>query len=281
MAATTSQRAAIFDYDPPVMQAAPFLGPDDPPAYSILNPQGRAPVLLVCDHASRALPRRYGDLGLDPAELYRHIAWDIGAADVTRRLCEMLDAPAVLSGFSRLLVDCNRKTDDPTFICQVSDGTVVPGNRGLAPDEIAGRIDAFHAPYHRAIERTLADMRARVAAPALFSIHSFTPVMRGFERPWHVGVLWNRDPRLAVPLMRILRDDPTLVVGDNEPYSGKTEVGYTMVRHGARAGLPHVLLEIRQDLIDTHHGADAWAMRIGRAIQRLMADAGPFAPEMH
>lgn len=252
------------------------LNSSDPPPFMILNPEGQSPVLLVCDHASRQLPAKYGTLGLDEAELWRHIAWDIGAADVTKRLCDILDARAVLSGFSRLLVDCNRRTDDPTFICQVSDGTVVPTNRNLAPQEIEQRIEAYHTPYHAAIGRTMASLRQHVSVPILVSVHSFTPVMRGFERPWHVGVLWNKDPRLAQPLMRFLAEDPSIVVGDNEPYSGRSSVGYSIVRHGAEAGLPHALLEIRQDLIDTHHGAEAWANRIGAALRRVLDEVGPF-----
>lgn len=255
--------------------------PDDPPPARVLNPDGKSPVFLVCDHASRVLPRAYGTLGLDEAELWRHIAWDIGAADVTGRLCKLLDARAVLSGYSRLLVDCNRRSDDPTFICQVSDGTVVPGNRDLPAAEVQARIARFHAPYHEAVEAELARLRALVPVPLFVSIHSFTPVMRGFERPWHVGILWNRDPRLPVPLMAALAEDPSIVVGDNEPYSGKSEVGYSMVRHAAAAGLPHVLIEIRQDLIDTHHGAETWANRLAAALRRVLAEHAPFAEQRY
>ncbi|HUN53231.1 MAG TPA: N-formylglutamate amidohydrolase [Candidatus Sulfotelmatobacter sp.] len=246
---------------------------------SLINADSTAPFLLVCDHASRALPARYGTLGLQESELWRHIAWDIGAADVTRRLAALLDAPAVLSGTSRLLVDCNRGTDDPTFICQVSDGTVVPGNRGLDAAEIRHRIDSYYEPYHRAIAAALERARRHGPAPALVSVHSFTPVMRGFQRPWHVGILWGKDPRLAEPLMRYLGDDPALVVGDNQPYSGRSNLGGTMQRHGAASGLPHVLIELRQDLIDTHHGAEAWASRLAAALRRLLAEHGPFLVE--
>ena len=251
---------------------------DLPPA-SVINADSASPFLLVCDHASRALPAAYGTLGLEESELWRHIAWDIGAADVTRRLAAALDAPAVLSGASRLLVDCNRATDDPTFICQVSDGTVVPGNRSLAPAEIQHRIRSYYEPYHQAIAGEVARLSRQVAAPALVSIHSFTPVMRGFQRPWHVGILWDKDPRLAVPLLHLLGADPGLVVGDNQPYSGRSTVGDTMQRHGARRGLPHVLIELRQDLVDTHHGAEAWAGRLAAALKRLLAEHGPFAVE--
>ena len=245
--------------------------------FEIANPDGRAPLLLVCDHASRALPPAYGTLGLDEAELWRHIAWDIGAADVTRRLAQLLDAPAVLSGYSRLLVDCNRAGDDPTLVCRVSDGTVVPGNRSFDAAELARRMALAHAPYHAAVEAAMARLRARAAAPALINIHSFTPVMKGVERPWHIGVLWDQDGRIAVPLMQVLREDTDLVVGDNEPYSGRSNVGYTCRRHAEAAGLPNVLIELRQDLIDTRHGAEAWAGRLAAALRRVLAEAAPFA----
>ncbi|HYM29729.1 MAG TPA: N-formylglutamate amidohydrolase [Candidatus Cybelea sp.] len=253
----------------------------DPSPVAIRNAEGKAPLVLVCDHASRALPAEYAGLGLDETELRRHIAWDIGAADVATRLSGLIDAPVVLSGASRLLVDCNRATDDPTFICQVSDGTVVPGNRGIDGTEVARRIARFHRPYHEAIAAVVGAKRAKVAAPALFSIHSFTPVMRSFERPWHVGILWDKDARLAKPLLAMLAEDPAITVGDNEPYSGRSHVGYTMMRHGAEAGLPHVLIELRQDLVDTHRGAELWAERLAGVITRILARFGPFQLERH
>ena len=249
------------------------------PPFETINAEGKAPLLLTCDHASRVLPHAYGSLGLDETEMRRHIAWDIGAADVTRRISALLDAPAVLSGYSRLLVDYNRAPDDPTLICEVSDGTVVPGNRGADAAEFARRIARYHRPYHDALAAAMASLRQRVPVPALVSIHSFTPVMKGFERPWHVGILWDRDPRLAEPLLQLLGADPAIVVGDNQPYSGRSHVGYTMMQHGARAGLPHVLIEIRQDLIDTHHGAAAWADRVAAVLGRILAEAGTFKLE--
>jgi predicted N-formylglutamate amidohydrolase len=249
------------------------------PPVELINADSISPFLLVCDHASRALPAAYGTLGLEESELWRHIAWDIGAADVTRRLATALAAPAILSGSSRLLVDCNRATDDPTFICQVSDGTVIPGNRNLAPEEIRHRIRSYYEPYHQTITAEVARLSGQVAAPALVSIHSFTPVMRGVQRPWHVGILWDQDPRLAEPLLRLLGEDAALVVGDNQPYTARSTVGDTMQRHGAATGLPQVLIELRQDLVDTHHGAEAWADRLATVLRRLLAEHGPFAVE--
>ncbi len=241
---------------------------------------GVSPFLLAADHAGNRLPRALGDLGISAADLARHIGWDIGAARVTARLAAQLGAPAVLSGYSRLLIDYNRTHDDPTLICQVSDGTVVPANRGVDAAERQKRIDVFHTPYHDAIAAEVARLSQHVAAPALISIHSFTPAMqRGPARPWHVGILWNRDPRIPVPLMRVLAEEPDIVVGDNEPYTGRDNVGYTMRRHAGAAGYPHVLIEVRQDLIGEEAGAIAWGDRLAGALRRILAEHGPFKPE--
>jgi predicted N-formylglutamate amidohydrolase len=252
------------------------LAADDPPPFEVVNAEGAAALLFTCDHASRALPSAYGGLGLDDTELRRHIAWDIGAADLARRLSARLDAPAVLAGYSRLFVDCNRALDDPTSIVKISDGAVVPGNRHVDAGEAARRADAVFRPYHDAIADVSARFAARGVVPALISVHSFSPVLGGIERPWHAGVLWDRDPRLAVPLLAALRADPALVVGDNEPYSGRLNYGYSIEAHGARPGLPQVLIEVRQDLVDTHHGAEAWCERLAVIFERLVADAGGF-----
>ena len=259
---------------------ARLLGPGDPPPVELLAPSGRAPVLLICDHASRAVPRRLGGLGVDDAALMRHIGWDIGAAEVTRQLVRRLDAPAVLSGYSRLVADCNRRLDDSTCMPEVSDGTEVPGNRDLSAGERAARADALYFPYHEAIERRLADFAARGVAPAIVSIHSFTPVMNGFVRPWHIGILWDKDPRIAVPLIENLRRRGDLVVGDNEPYSARQPAGYSLLRHAEPAGLPHALLEIRQDLIDTSEGADAWAEIIAEALEPILASPDLYRAEI-
>lgn len=244
-----------------------------------VNPAGKAPVVLVCDHAGLKLPEPYGTLGLHRTELARHIGWDIGAAAVTRRMAELLDAPAVLSLYSRLLVDCNRDIDDPTFICEVSDGTVVPSNRDLDAAERQRRIDAFFTPYHAAVAGALADAARRAPAPCLLSIHSFTPVMKGKARPWHAGILWDRDPRVAHPLIEILAEDGNLVIGDNEPYSGRDGAGYTMKHHAEAAGFPHALVELRQDLVADAEGIDTWARRLSGAMTRILADHGPFKIE--
>ena len=257
------------------VEARPLLGPDEPAPVEGFNPDGAAPLLLVCDHATRLLARRLGTLGLSEAELARHIAWDIGIAEVTRGLARRLDAPAVLSRFSRLVIDPNRALDDPTLIPQLSDGVVIPGNRDLSPGDIQARIESFHRPYHEAIERTLDALTARGPAPAVVSMHSFTPVIKGVERPWHLGILWDADPRLARPLMARLRA-LGVSVGDNQPYTARDGHGYTLFEHAAPRGLAHVLIEIRQDLIDTHHGAVAWTDRLADSLRVVLENAGVF-----
>lgn len=237
----------------------------------ILNAGGDPQVLLVCDHASNATPPEYGTLGLKETDFRRHIAYDIGAAEVTRHLSVRLNAPAVLANFSRLLIDPNRAPDDPTLVMKISDRILIPSNRHVDAEERERRLARFYRPYDRAIAARIAAARAQGVVPALIAIHSFTPIFKGIERPWHIGILWSRDPRLAVPLLANLSAMPDLVVGDNEPYSGELE-GDTMDRHGNRNGLPHVLIEIRQDLIDTAHGAAAWAERLGQVLAEVLAD---------
>lgn len=255
-----------------------LLAEDEPRPFELFNAAGRAPVLLLCDHATRFIPRALNSLGLDEACLIRHIAWDIGIAEVTRRLAERLDAPAMLSHFSRLIVDPNRRADNPTLIPEISDGVIVPGNRGLTPEQREARLETFFRPYHAAISDQLDAMLAAGTAPALISMHSFTPVMKGEERPWEIGILWNRDPRLPQPLMARLRAEG-LTVGDNLPYSGADEHGYTQHMHGDRRGLANVLIEVRQDLIDTHQGAADWADRLGTALAAVLGDPGLYKVE--
>ena len=261
------------------MSRSSLLGTGDPPPFELCNESGRAPCLLICDHASAAIPAALCDLGLDAGQRRRHIAWDIGAADVTRRLAQRLDAPAVLSGYSRLVIDCNRQLGDPTSIAQESDDVPVPGNRRLGAESRAQRAEACFWPYHRAITDCIRRRRIAGLRPSLVSVHSFTPVMRGFERPWHIGVLWSRDGRLAKPLLEALARDPAISVGDNEPYDGRGGRGYGMLVHGEQEGLPHVLLELRQDLIDTHHGAEAWANRLAPILGEILASADLEGPK--
>jgi predicted N-formylglutamate amidohydrolase len=245
-----------------------LLSPADPlPVEEIA---GRAPVLLVCDHASNLVPASLNGLGLPRARLEEHIGWDIGAAAVTRLLAPMLGAAALLAGHSRLVIDCNRALADPSSIPPVSDGIVIPGNVELSEAARAARQDAIFAPYHDAIESLLDMFRAGGDVPALISVHSFTPVMRGFARPWHVGILWDDDSRIAAPLLAALGEEAALVVGDNKPYSAREPVGYTVSHHAHGKGLPHVAIELRQDLIADDAGARQWAERLVRVLRPIL-----------
>ncbi len=240
-------------------------------AAEILNPGGQSDFILICDHASNAIPSELGTLGLSREQLQDHIAWDIGAAAVTRRVAERLDAPAVLSGFSRLVIDPNRMPDDPTLIVTVSDSIAVPGNMSLTPHEATWRKTTFYDAYQSAVGARI-DARQKLGRiPALVSIHSFTPVMDDFARPWQIGLLWDRDPRLKDLLYAELSRHSDLVIGDNEPYSGRGPAG-TMEYHGMRKGLPHVLIELRQNLIDHDDGVAQWSDIIAEALERVIAD---------
>lgn len=225
-------------------------------------------LLLLCDHASNALPPEYGDLGLPQEQFQRHIGYDIGVRALTHQLAERLNAPALMTTYSRLLIDPNRGEDDPTIVMRLSDGAVVPGNATVDREEINNRIERFHRPYHALIDATLDDMVTGDEAPVIISIHSYTPVWRGIPRPWHAAILWDSDPRAIRPFIDQLRADPHIVVGDNEPYDGALK-NDTMYRHGTKRGIAHALLEVRQDLIADQEGIDEWAGRLLPILENL------------
>jgi len=250
-----------------------LLGPDDPPPFSVHNEKGKAPLLLLCDHASKAIPKALGDLGISDAELSRHIGWDIGGLDSAIALAEALDAPLVASGYSRLVIDCNRWPGGEGSTPEISDGTPVPANHGLTKGQIDARAEACFWPYHREVARHLDRMTSNGRKVALLVMHSFTPEMAGFKRPWHVGVLWNDDPRLPEPLLAELRRDTSLVVGDNEPYSARDAYEYTLNAHPRPRKLPYCSLEVRQDLVATPEDARAWGRRLAPAIGAAVATA--------
>jgi predicted N-formylglutamate amidohydrolase len=228
-------------------------------------------LILFCDHASNALPAASGDLGLTRAQLERHIAYDIGAAEVTRRLAARLGAGAAMAGFSRLLIDPNRGEDDPTLVMRIADGAIVPGNARIGPEEIASRIDRYWRPYRRACVGLVEAVLASGRIPVLLGVHSFTPVFQGRARPWSCGVLWDRDDRLAAPLIEGLRGEG-LAVGDNEPYDGALKHD-SMYELSTARGLPGALIEIRQDLLATPEACEAWAERLARALPGALAGA--------
>ena len=236
----------------------------------VLPGRADAGLVLLCDHASNRLPPEYGSLGLAAAELERHIAYDIGAAAVTRRLSATLGVPAVLTRTSRLLIDVNRGEDDPTLIMRLSDGVIIPGNRHPDATERDRRIERWYRPYDRAITRVLDRCVAAGEPPAVLAIHSFTDVWKGAPRPWSASVLWQRDPRLALPLLAALRADGGLVIGENEPYPGEYE-GDTLWRHGLARGLACAIVEMRQDLIAGAAGQHAWGDRLALLLRGLLA----------
>jgi predicted N-formylglutamate amidohydrolase len=227
-------------------------------------------ILLVCDHADNAFPPGYDTLGLPPCQLERHIAYDPGAAGITRHMARLLGAPAILTRYSRLLIDPNRGEDDPTLIMRISDGAIVPGNAKLTRAEREKRIGQFYRPYHAAIDEVIDAMIHTGRPPVIFSIHSFTENWRGWMRPWHAGVLWDRDPRLPVTLIDALREDSELVVGDNEPYAGALR-GDCIYKHATMRGLANALIEVRQDLIRDEDGQRGWAERLGGILGGLLA----------
>ncbi len=230
-------------------------------------------VLILCDHASNAIPAEFGNLGLPEAELQRHIAHDIGAAEVARTLAQALGTPAILSRFSRLLIDPNRGRDDPTLVMRVADGAVVPGNAAMDDAGIEVRLERFYLPYDLAITAAIETSLAAGIVPAVISIHSFTPRMKGQARPWHCGLLWDSDERIAKPLLAALSAKGDLVVGANEPYDGALE-GDTLDRHAGSRGLANVLVEIRQDLIGADEKAKLWGERLAAALRPILSDPG-------
>lgn len=225
-------------------------------------------ILFLCDHASNAVPSAYGDLGLPAEQFQRHIGYDIGARPLTLALAERLNAPALMTTYSRLLIDPNRGEDDPTIVMRLSDGAVVPGNAGITTEERQRRIETYHRPYHRLISDTLDQMLELAPPPVIISMHSYTPVWRGVPRPWHAGILWDTDARAVHPVIDGLAEQEGIVVGDNEPYDGALK-NDTMYQHATCRGLAHALIEIRQDLIADEAGVAEWTGRLLPILTKL------------
>ena len=246
----------------------------DAAPFSVVNGDTQGSLLLVCEHASNAIPAGYDNLGLPPQALQRHIAYDIGAAAVACALARRFHCPAVMGGCSRLLIDLNRGLDDPTLVMKLSDGQVIPGNLRVDPyndkQEWQKRIDTWHIPYHDEVEARVRSLQGD--APALISIHSFTPIWKGVARDWDIGVLWGRDDRLAFPLISGLSNLEGVKVGRNEPYVGGLE-GESIQRHGQDNGILHACLEMRQDQIDSEEGRDLWVSRLQRVIPEALKQA--------
>ncbi len=243
----------------------PLLDEDEPSAVIVENEAGRSDFVIACDHAGNRIPRRLGMLGLAAPDLARHIAWDIGAGAVASRLAAMLDAVLIRQTYSRLVIDCNRAPDAPSSIVEVSEATPIPGNAGLSAATREARRREVFDPYHRRIARELDARQDAFRPTVLLALHSFTPVFHGVARPWQCGVLYNRDPRLARIVGDLLKERG-LAVGDNEPYAVSDETDYTIPVHGERRGLPHLELEIRQDLIAAADVQQEWAELLARLL---------------
>jgi predicted N-formylglutamate amidohydrolase len=248
-----------------------LLGTDEPPPFIELGRQGRSNFVIVVDHASRRIPRRLGDLGLPPAELQRHIAWDIGALAVARCMSVTLEAPLVAQNYSRLVIDCNRDPKVATSIPVVGESVKIPGNIGLSAEEVAARRVEIFDPYHDHVSALLDERQAAGRTTILVAQHSMTDIFKGVRREMHAAVLYNRDRRFAGLVLEALRREPGVVVGDNQPYFVSDETDYTIPRHGEGRGLPHVEIEIRQDLISEEAGQFAWGRRICRVLQAAEA----------
>jgi len=249
-----------------MLACMPILAADEPAAFTLERPQGRSEFLLVCDHASRVVPGSLRSLGLDDAQLASHIAWDIGAAGVANRLSTALDATLLLQGYSRLVIDCNRPPGSATSIPTRSEYVCIAANEGLTTADAAARAAEIFTPYHAAISAVLDQRRAAGTRTLLVCIHSFTPVYLGQARPWKIGLMYRKDVRLGRALLELLRQDDSLHAGENQPYAISDQTDYTIPVHGEVRGLPHVGIEIRQDLIADAQGQQEWATRLAHLL---------------
>lgn len=252
--------------------SAPLLGPADLPPFRHIDRRASSGCLVVADHAGAAVPTCLHGLGLEQAVFGRHIAVDIGSRAMAGLLAEALGASLILANYSRLVVDLNRHLDDPTAFIPASDGVVIPGNQNLDAAQKRRRADALYHPYHDAIDNLIDDFTARGCVPAIISMHSFTPALANQTRPWHIGVLWDKDPRIACPLLARLRQVPGLIVGDNEPYSGRHPADYTVDHHGEGRGVANVSLEVRQDLLENQAGVEHWTGLLAEALSDILGD---------
>jgi predicted N-formylglutamate amidohydrolase len=252
------------------MAQSKLLGALDPPVFRVERPQGASPFFLTCDHAGRAVPAALAELGVPASELERHIAWDIGIDAVGRKLAARLDAFQISQAYSRLVIDCNRQPDAATSIVTVSERTEIPGNVALTAEDRARRVAEIFEPYHARIRAEL-DARAHAGRQTTYvALHSFTPVFMEHARAMHAGVLYQRDARFAHVVLELLRAEPGLVVGDNQPYAVSDATDYGIVVYGEQRGLLHVELEIRQDLISQEPGQEEWAARLERVLRAAL-----------
>ena len=249
------------------------LAPDEPKPVRVENPQGRGLGLIICDHAGNRVPRALKDMGLEKATLKKHIAWDIGAEDISRHMSKALDMPAVLAVYSRLVADMNRAPDYHECMAEVSDRIKIPANAALSKEAKELRLKEVHRPYQNRIGKLVEGFVKKGRTPVLVAVHSFTPEMDGVRRPWHISILWNKEEKIAKQVVRALRrNHPDLLVGENEPYSLLDErfAGSTICRHAEERNLPYVFVEFRQDLVDTREKAVRWADIFLQALQPVL-----------
>lgn len=255
-----------------IQNSEPLLGPSDPPPFEFVDRRDMTGYLVVADHAGNAVPASLQGLGLAQGVFNEHIAVDIGSRATATLFAERLGASLVMGNYSRLVVDLNRDLDDPTAFIPESDGVVIPGNGNLGVDDKRQRVASIYRPYHDAIANLIDDFLERGTVPVMISMHSFTPVLENQRRPWHIGVLWDKDPRIALPLLEKLRQDRELVVGDNEPYSGHHHADYTVDNHAEGRGLANVSIEIRQDLLHDMAGVERWTAILADALSEILAE---------
>lgn len=243
-----------------------LLTPDEPDPVNVINPDGQSSIFLVCEHAGCRIPEKLGDMGLDEVDRQRHIAWDIGAEGLSRQLSSLLDAPLITQTYSRLVCDCNRSIEADSFIPTFSEATSIPGNTGLSTGDRQARIDEIYWPLHRRVEQEI-DRRLTAGKPVIFiSVHSFTPIFLGEERPMHVGLLYARDSRLASLVGSVLRASHGSKIVDNEPYALDYDRDFTVPNHGERRTIPSLEFEVRQDLIANQDGQILWAQHLAEAL---------------
>jgi predicted N-formylglutamate amidohydrolase len=267
-----------FQNYPDIAGQYPLIGPGDPPPFISYNDHAKSPVLLVADHASPFFPAAMNQLGLADWVLDSHVAWDIGSDKLAQFLADQLDAQAILAGFSRLIVDPNRKLKDASAFVEISDGIAIPGNIGLDEEHKALRVQSFFKPYHDKITSRLKHFSQSGTVPAMISVHTCSPVFDRIVRPWHIGIMWDKDPRIPIPLMRRLEQMDGVCIGDNEPYSGRHPHDFTIDYHAETAGLPHVGIEVRQDLVKDEDGARKWAGILAGALAGILSDKELYHP---
>lgn len=258
-----------------MLASSPLLSPDDPPVFTVERALGASAFVLTCDHAGREIPRKLAKLGLSEHQLSTHVAWDLGVAELGRRLSARLDAFLILHSYSRLVIDPNRPPSATDSITVLSERTRIAANEGLSSTEARERFEQLFQPYHQRLADELDARKTRAKPSILVALHSFTPVYLDETRPWHAGVLYGRDPRFGRLVLERLRSDGALLVGDNQPYSVSDASDYSLIVHGEQRGIPHVGIEIRQDLLASDADAQGWAEQLAGVLEAGLQSLSP------